>query len=624
VGEGRAATEREPGSNDLSKPVAKSPPAAPIAGATVRTIRGRVIDEEAAPVSGLRLRLEDASPSVETESGAGGRFELATSAASGSIRSISPRWAAVRSGVFRPGTTVDPLVIVAPAIDLGGRVVDPDGRPVMRARVDLGLPHGFETRFTQILESTSVLGWQSNTDEPGRFDLAAVPRVDGSTLRAVVDGYPPTSIACPNATDRGIVIALKRPEVELHGALRGQVVDQRGAGVPQARVALGLTSTLCDAQGMFAIDLSRSVTADKITAVKAGLLPATMERPEDPSGKQSGWPDFVVLKLGGEPLSIRGQVVDAQKKPKGGVRIWLADPTPFGVIGRVPVQMEGLVAGAPIPPQIVESADRMPEKDGDDFMDWRMSSPKSSVFWRWMTADGDGSFEFDGLSDRSYRLRMLDEKTLEMFTSEPIRAGSRNVEIVMPSVKVYPRLAGRVTSTTHVPQAGVRVRLERETYGVRSRVFGGTAYYQAIQPRENTITDIEGKFEFKDVPVEGVALRFDGDKIVPLERELAASDPAEGLEIEVELRCYIDVRLKPPFARADAIAVRDGDGQPLDVLILSEGHFNAYTDVPLVGGRSGVVSVGPRTHTLVLLKNGQPVEAHALELVPGSVVVVEP
>jgi RNA polymerase sigma-70 factor (ECF subfamily) len=623
LGEAPLASDRAPSPTEKVKSAPNAVSLAP-STATEHVIRGRVLDEQAAPVSSVRVKLDDPSRSVEAESGAGGRFELTTSAISGSIRASAPRVSTVRAGVFHPGSTIDPLVIIAPSIDLGGEVVDPDGRPVMRARVDLALPRGFETRFTQILESTSVLGWEAYTDESGRFDLPHVPRVDGSTLRAVVDGYQANEVPCPGFTDRGVVIALKRPDVQLSGALRGRVVDANGAPVPQARVALGLTSTLCDEQGMFALDLARSVTADVITAVKAGLLPVRMERPAEPSDKHSGWPDFVVLKLSGEPLSIRGVVVDAQKKSRGGVKIWLADPTPFGNIGRVPVQMESLVAGAPVPAPIVESASHLPESDGDDFNDLRMSSPQSSVFWRWMTADHDGAFEFDGLSDRAYRLRILDEHTLEMFTSEPVRAGARNVEIVMPGAKLHPRVAGRVVSTSKAPCAGVRVRLEREAYGTRSRVFGGTTLIQAFQPREDAVTDVEGRFEFANVPAEGVSMRFDGDKIVPTERELAAADHVDALEIEVELRCYIDVRLKPPLERADAIAVRDEDGQELDVMVLSEGHFNAFTDVPLVAGRSGVVAVSPRTRTLVLLKSGQPVEKHALELVPGSVVVVEP
>jgi RNA polymerase sigma-70 factor (ECF subfamily) len=623
LAESAPAGERTPSASTAAKmPASDMSPAAPAVGEHV--IRGRVLDEQASPVSSIRLRLEGAKPDVQAESGAGGRFELATSATSGSIHSASPRFTTVRAGVFHPGSSIDPLVIIAPSIDVGGQVVDPDGRPVMRARVDLALPRGFETRFTQILESTSVLGWEAYTDESGRFDLPRVPRVDGSTLRAVVDGYQANEVPCPGFSDSGVVIALKRPDVQLAGALRGQVVDANGAPVPEARVALGLASTLCDAQGMFAIDLARSVTADRITAVKAGMLPASMDRPSEPTGKHGGWPEFVVLKLSGEPLSIRGVVVDAQKKPKGGVKIWLADPTPFGNIGRVPVQMESLVAGVPVPPSIVESASRLPESDGDNFNDLRMSSPGSSVFWRWMAADRDGGFEFDGLSDRTYRLRILDERTLEMCTSEPIRAGARNVEIVMPGGKLYPRVAGRVVSSGKAPCAGVRVRLEREAYGTRSRVFGGTTLIQAFQPREDAVTDVEGRFEFANVPAEGVSMRFDGDKIVPTERALGPDEHPDALEVEVELRCYVDVRLKPPIERADAIAVCDESGEELDVMVLSEGHFNAYTDVPLVAGRSGVVAVSPRTRTLLLLKNGATVEKHALELVPGSVVVVEP
>ena len=39
---------------------------------------------------------------------------------------------------------------------------------------------------------------------------------------------------------------------------------------------------------------------------------------------------------GAPPLSIRGRVLDAEGQPVGGVKVWIADPTYFGVIDKCP------------------------------------------------------------------------------------------------------------------------------------------------------------------------------------------------------------------------------------------------------------------------------------------------
>src|SRR6185436_1931205 len=126
----------------------------------------------------------------------------------------------------------------------------------------------------------------------------------------LVDGYQPAHEPEPAYSDSSLVFLLQRPTLMTKGGLRGRVLDSSGQPAAGARVAAGLTSTVTDESGEFALDLSRAATADAVTAVKTGFRPARMERPQEAQGDRTGWPDFVELRLGGPPLSIRGRVVD--------------------------------------------------------------------------------------------------------------------------------------------------------------------------------------------------------------------------------------------------------------------------------------------------------------------------
>ncbi len=592
--------------------------------APVRVVRGRVLDAEGVPLSGVDLESHDTTPVERARSGAGGWFELSTHANAFELKSVSPAWTNVRNGSYVASSRIDPLVIVAPAIEIGGLVLDPARVPVSRARVTLSLPRGFETRFTENLEATHILGWNTLTDDEGRFALPRVPRIAGASVTVVSDGYQMQSQPEPEASDSDMLFVLARPTAPMAGSLRGRVLDEAGAPVADARVGLGLTSTISGANGEFAIPLARAITADRLTAVKLGFRPASLERPQEPTEQSHGWPDFVELRLGGPALSITGRVVDSHGKPRPKIRVWLADPTSFGIIGRVPVQLENLMAGAPVLPEIVATEPPPDAQDGDNFNDSFRSVGPSTAYWSFVMTDAEGRFEIEGLDDRKYQLRMMDDATLDVFTSDPIAAGVRDAKIEMPDAPVYPLVAGRVVGPRGKPLAGVQITLKRQAFGTRTRVFGGTAQYGMIQRREDTTTDSEGRFQFKDVPRAGVSLDLRADGIVPQDFALEGVAAPENLEIAVNARCRLEVRLKPPIARADRMALRDGDGRGLDVLLITQNSVNAYTDVGLVEGRSGVVSVSSAARTLVLLDGEKVVESHAIDLAEDEINVIEP
>jgi hypothetical protein len=385
-------------------------------------------------------------------------------------------------------------------------------------------------------------------------------------------------------------------------------------------VFLGLGSTSSDEQGRFALDFARAVSTERLVALKAGWRMGVLERPREPHGSDVGWPESVEIALPGPVLAIRGQVLDTQGKPVAGLRVSLANPTLVGRIGRMPVHAEFLAAGAPVPPRALESENSMPEHDGDNFNDFDMPVGPASAFYNYATTDGEGRFELGGLDDKKYRLTLQDKSTCSYYVpEEEYPAGGAPVHIEWRAPALLPRVAGVVLGDDDNPVAGARLTLVREAFGTRTRVFGGEVLVSLRDHSQKSKSGTDGRFEFKDVPAEGMRLEVAGEGIVPNEFHLAQASDPQALKLVVFQRCSFEVVQLSKEAPYDAIALRDGQDAALDVLRIDEQSTNAFTEAALVDGRSGVISASSAVRTLVLLRGGQPVKTIAIRLRPGEV-----
>jgi len=95
---------------------------------------------------------------------------------------------------------------------------------------------------------------------------------------------------------------------------------------------------------------------------------------------------------------------------------------------------------------------------------------RDTVSWYWVAADADGRFELGGLDDRRYTLRVLDPKTLQSTTSQPVQAGDHDVRIEMPAPALFAKLAGRITTVGDRPVAGVSLQLRTTCFETHTRV----------------------------------------------------------------------------------------------------------------------------------------------------------
>jgi RNA polymerase sigma-70 factor (ECF subfamily) len=596
---------------------------APAEAAAAHHVRGRVLSAIGLGQPGVEVAFEDGGAKTAARSGAGGVFELDTTLSQGTVELADARFASVCAALWRASSSIEPLVIVAPAIEVGGTVVDPTNAPVRGARVSLAMPTGFDTTLGRTLESTRASVYSGLTDDEGRFTLRAIPQVAGATVRVLVDGYEPAFQPEPAYSDLDLRFQLTRPTVLAKGALRGRVLQSDGQVASNARVAVGCVSTLADERGEFAVDLSRAVTADVVTAVKQGQLPARMERPNAPHGDDSGWPAFIELRLGGPSLSIVGRVVDPKDQPRAGVGIWIADPTLFGLVGRMPVQTESLAAGAAIPASALDPIENPPQQDGNLRSIYVAVGQQPDAVWHYVVTDKEGRFRLDGLDDRDYTVRVYDPGSMQLHTSKPIRAGTMDARVELPAPEVFEKLSGRILTVGGRPVPRASVVLRAKCFHVQARSFGGTQEVDMLMRGADVTTDEDGRFSFDRVPREHVFLEIGGDAIVRTDWPIPAGIDPTKVEIFVEARCRLEVRLAPPTDRADQVMILDAEDRALQIVNTNSERTRGASFVTLENGRSGVLSVSSNARKLELKKNGTVVETRELSLVPDEIFVLE-
>ncbi len=568
---------------------------------STRTVAGTLLDADGLPLAGLAVGVGATS----ARANGAGRFAFETTADSVPLTVLDAGWVTVREGVWRASATIEPVVVTAREIGVAGLVVDARGEPIQDARVQFVLPHEFGTRFPTSLESSKAREFGATSDARGRFDLGGVPSIAGARIRALREGWSAAEVELPPGPDAGLRIVMARPAIPLSGAVHGVVVDDRGDPVAEARVFLGLASTTTDERGRFGIELARAVTADRIVAVKSGRLPALLERPREPRGEDTGWPDEIQLVLGGTPLAIRGVVRDHEGHPQPGVRISIADPSAIGTIGRMPATAEGFASGAELPPLALEPDPRAPKQDDEHHHSMGMRVGPPTAFWNYVVSDADGRFSIGGLADRRYKLRLTDTRTRQAHTTDPIQAGEPSADVRMPAPRLWPELRGIVVDDSGDPVAGVSVRSSNEAYGVRARIFGGEISVSLKDYGDKTVTGEDGRFVLRDVPREGTVLDFTSERTVPRDLELGSAIDAAQLEVEVALRCSFELRVATgPGPQPDGFTLLDGRGDVLEILIVEPSHVRSYSRGTLSGGRSGVLSASSAARTLVLFLDG--------------------
>lgn len=595
---------------DRRTPAASAPTPTP-----TRVLIGKVLDVRAAPRSGIRLVFEssDDGEVVALTSGPAGRFEQEIDDVRGTVRTAdTDGFVTVLAGRVVPDSDTEPVVIVAPSVDLAGRVVDSDGRPVGGAMLDVAPPDGFAARFGDVLDASRAEQFVTRSAQgDGRFALAAVPFGAGFTLQVRHAAYQPFECALPPLGDAQMEVVLARPEGDAGEVLHGRVLTAHGVAAADARVSAGTVTTVTDERGEFRLDLRRAAATERVVAVRAGSRAARMARPEP-----GGWPAWLELQLGGAPLTIAGRAVGPDGAPLAGAQAWVADPTLFGLIGGLPAQLESLSAGA----RVVGAgrADGAPEGAGTFDITATQREPNS--WWSWVTTREDGRFEIPGLEERSYTVHVMDPRTLQLARVDSVAAGTADLVVTLAAEGIVDEVHGRLVSRSGRPLPGIDVALRRRSFASLAALRGGGTLDASVHsPGAVATTDAEGRFRFERVPARGAYLYVLDDAVMEHFEPLEGKRLDAEITVTVAVRCHLEV---VSDGAADSITVLDADGRRVGIFVMRANSVNVFDAIAIVDGRTGVLAVRDDAAVLQLRRGTEVLEEVPLSLTPGEVTTV--
>ncbi|MEO0652127.1 MAG: carboxypeptidase-like regulatory domain-containing protein, partial [Planctomycetota bacterium] len=518
-------------------------------------------------------------PEVEVTSGGVGELPFDIDQALDGVAVVEPGWTLL--GLATEAGAEEPSVLVAaPAVQLAGRVTDPDGRGLSRVRARLApdARSKIDATCSGLALSTLITPPEIYSMPDGGFALRDVPALPGVEFELSVDGYRTLRLPVPSVDNHELEVVLQAEDAPPL-TFEGQVVAAGGGPVAGATVFLGANRLETDAQGRFRFELGE-LAPDATLAVVAAPWQAVHEPNfgrellADPGN--NGVRTIVLDRLA---RTLRGRVVDGNGVALDGVSLNLFDPdlpgTGFSTLERM--------AG---------------ERD------------------RQVQTDATGAFELPGLSTRAYRLRVFDRDRSLFWVSDPIAADAEYVELTVPAA-ARRTIRGQVVDADGNGLADARVVVIFRTF------VNFSGYGTMNEICDPVACDADGTFVLEGVPLEhatvGVEVEGLGQAAVPVEfvrdGELVVELPSpRAVRVRVERFREGDVlqvrdvagRLERP--RAFGSAPGSGDlgpsvapgsdvrlmlsGKATEVQLVREGVVIDRAPVPNLEGRVGVVTLG--------------------------------
>ncbi|MCB9884320.1 MAG: carboxypeptidase regulatory-like domain-containing protein [Planctomycetes bacterium] len=367
--------------------------------------------------------------------------------------------------------------------------------------------------------------------------------------------------------------------------LTGHVLLDTRIPAVDATVRIGRSTTTTDATGAFGFSRKGIGENDALIATLQGYEPAVIPYLARTPAFLDGSELEVVLP--GPACGIDGWLVDSSGAPCQGWRLELFGGTDCGVISHPNLLVEDLAAGATV---ISPTGNQQ----------WDPPTPIGNPNLR--TIGADGTFRIGGLRrGHEYVLRAWHVRSLQTVFSRPVPAGTSNYVFVAELAPSRDRVWGHTVDKFGAAIAGVRVRLT-----MREHQAGGWVSYQTGQQVSSAA---DGSFAFTDVPRQDLLLRFDGNGVEGLHRELRAAD--DGTDLRVQLACSCRFRYEDSSRGTKATTLRmlDRDERPLHIIRrLEAGRTLGSTSAAIEDGRSPELEVND-TATWLELRAGREVVA---------------
>ncbi len=567
-------------------------------------VRGRVLDLEGRPVEGLEIGPARQNLSSNDRSAADGSFSILREFAGHALEATGPGWATVWvDRIPQIGSNRRVTILVARAGQMSGSVLDDEARPVEDAVIEVRFDEKLLRTLGGLLDADPHrLGYSTVSDAEGRFDLGLVPIVAG-TIHADVDGRATRPVSIPHAAQDDLVLALDPPDVG-DIVVRGTVgsgpdhlvnPDHRVSG---AHVRIGAATQRTDRDGAFRLVVRPTdVRADgmpiELMAVSENQCPTKVAFPSRGELAYRAATETFDIVLGDDPLIITGRVVDADGNPMVGARL-RANEDWFGTVS---VGKPGQPARHDRTVEAILRGDRGPD----------------------VASGSDGLFTLYGLQARDYRIVISSREPLAMNVIEHVPAGTNDLLVVLDTRGPRKRVAGRVVDGAGRAVAGSKVTAEVDL-GFENSPLTSSA----------TTTDALGAFELN-------GLR---GRIVKVLASFDASVAAIGVKHDTVLD---DVRIVVPRPRAVQVDITSKPDLATDFRIhnargrvamhsswtvasrtVSRGSERVAVSLPIVDGRSDVVTVHGDELTLVLLRDGTEVAQIPIVFASEGVTIVRP
>jgi hypothetical protein len=539
----------------------------------VAALRGLAVDVEGRPLAGLTLIGQKSKRELRTD--ANGEFDV--SDVDGRLKPAPP-WVLVRGAQEQEGERA-PLLVIAPGVQVAGRVETADGTRLGGARVGVPAPLEAFPRFSRPLDRTRDEMEDVTSADDGTFAFLS-PVFDEAMLHARLDGYVEHGAAAPAAADADLRIVLTPIQATVNEAAKDHVIsgivvhpDQSPAS--GALVRFGSRSTTAGDDGTFRIPLDSYVNEETaLVAMHPGRQAAVMARYGHVVNGSERTP--VRLVLGGAPLSIAGRVVGAKGEPMRDFEVALFDGTTFD---------SGM-----IPPETAEA----------QFGERNVRTKK------------DGSFALAGLLDREYRVQVWSSKEFVKVISGPVRAGRNDVEIVVPTSARIEKLEGRVVGRDGRGIANVNVRVALVTFRTRNGY--------SMEHSDPVRTSETGAFSIANAPALDGFLDFSGDEIVPKGVEYENTDTSRPIVVELERRCHFRIEGVPESSGAVRFEMKNASGETQHIRQFQEGGWSSSTSYSLQKGATAPLAVSESATVVVFLDaKGIEVARRNVSLVPGQV-----
>jgi hypothetical protein len=376
--------------------------------------------------------------------------------------------------------------------------------------------------------------------------------------------------------------------------LAGRVIDEKGAPVADAWVALDGSTARTGPDGAFTLDADDPGETGVLWAAAAGRRPARLERAAASNAAPGAWPEPLELVVGGAPAVIRGRVVDAAGEPVPNAKLRLVDPTDFGSM-----PIDGMSANILIGSHLESLLAGRRFTYGD------------------VDADDLGRFVLRGLVERAYRVEAIDKRTLvhasASFLAGPDAEGEE-VELRLPEAAPPQRVAGRVVHVDGTPAEGARVVLEAR----RAAEENGTQWTEGAE----THADEDGAFAFESGGA-ATHLWIEGSDPGSGEYVPLAGLDLEDLELVLARTCHAQVVLTDP-TEATSVRFLDAEGRVLNPIRFHGNLAWGQDRLELADGRSEAVLLSELAVWLALDRDGEEIRRVPIALVPETLNTLRP